>query len=133
VTRFESLEALYYALNTKPDIDQANLYLNETADFSDPVFAAACRTLGRISTFFPKLSELIAACRLENKMLAEADPRMWFKCTACGDSGWVTEHCPGGTSRCCGRSEMPGWQDGKYWGTCRVPHPFARRCGHAVV
>lgn len=130
MTRYESLESLYRSVNTPIDLDQANHFINETRDFSDEIFDAACRTLSRQSTFFPKLAEFLAACRLEQKHLSESDPRGWRRCKHCEDTGFILERCPGTEPRTCGRTKEVEYHKGIFWGLCRYPHDFVRRCGH---
>lgn len=133
MTRETALIHLYKALNTPFDIQQSGLIFSDTASFSAPVFIAACQTLARRCEFFPRLHEILAACRAERDSRAQDDRRGWTRCPTCQDVGWLIHDCPGGSGRVCGRTDESYWSNTKpsyFVGVCHMRHTFTERCAH---
>lgn len=59
-----------------------------------------------------------------------ADPRTFYHCANCQDSGWILHRCEGGDRRTCGREDSNRWQDGALFAACRTRHNFAICCRH---
>ena len=60
--RIAALFRLALATDSVVSDDKAAIYIENTEGFDDDTFVAACRSLEKSATWFPKCAELRAAC-----------------------------------------------------------------------
>lgn len=103
------LGTLAVATNKELDDETIDVYFAALRDVPfDTLKAGVGRTMTS-SRFFPSVGEIRRACDLENAgnwhkaampalppaALPDDDPRVWYACVMCQDSGWASHWCTG--------------------------------------
>jgi hypothetical protein len=143
------LNPLALATSKALDDDTWTVYHDGLKDVPLPTLQAAIGRLLTSEKWFPSVGEIRATCDrvragkgfatftvppLPSGALRDDDPRLWYACTTCQDSGWASHWCPGSVNaapkhpeqfvsvRVCGSSACPRF------GAKGYGHEFARRC-----
>ncbi len=105
----EVLTPLVAATGGKPLEDEAaDAYFEGLQDVPLPTLQEAVGRLMRSERFFPSVADIRGACDrvrghtfetftvpAPSALLADDDPRLWYACVACQDSGWAPYWCVG--------------------------------------
>lgn len=101
---------LAVATGKELDDETTEVYFAALQDVPLDTLQAATGRLINSQKFFPSVGEIRAKCdhvvagkafstfqipALPAAPLADDDPRLWYACTTCQDSGWASDWCPG--------------------------------------
>jgi hypothetical protein len=101
---------LAVATGKELDNETVDVYFAALKDVPLETLQAATGRLVNSSRFFPSVGEIRASCdrvragkafttfippALPSGALRDDDPRLWYACTTCQDSGWASHWCPG--------------------------------------
>jgi hypothetical protein len=106
------LAPLIAATGGKPlDSEAAGAYYDGLSDVPAPTLQAAVGRLMRSCKWFPSVGEIRATCDLVKGRtfttftpppvtpLKDEDPRLWYACVVCQDSGWASHWCEGSVQK----------------------------------
>lgn len=104
------LGTLAVATGRTMDDETIDVYFGSLKDVPVGTFQAAVGRLINSSKFFPSVGEIRASCdrvgagkafatftvpALPSGAPRDDDPRVWYACVTCQDSGWASHWCPG--------------------------------------